>query len=283
MTVTPAFTTAEIMEKLRARFAWPEYALLEEVGFGGDGSFGNRYSRADAIAIGQWHSSGYGLQGFEVKCSRSDWMKEVRTIGKADAAYRYCSRFWLVAPEAVATIDELPGTWGWMVPRGATLRVKRQAPVLQPAPLPPGMISHLVGVAIRRNSSEQTMARRIREEYERGLAAGIEQEQMKYRPEALERLQKAVDRFEAESGVKIADEWGYGDIGKAVRFVKNGGMKKLIERSTDLASGHLEALASFALILDEIPTRRYSGKRASLRAMLEAAGLEPGEDRGFYG
>lgn len=282
MKEAPAYTTAEILERLRVRFAWPEFALLEEVGFGGDGSFSSRYSRADAIAIGQWHSAGYGLQGFEIKSSRSDWMKEIRTIGKADAAYRYCSRFWLVAPEGVATVDEIPGTWGWLIPRGATLRVKRQAPVLKPDPLPPGMIAHLVGVAIRRNSNEATMAKRIREEYERGLEAGREEEARKYRPEALERLQKAVDRFEAESGVKIADEWGYGDVGKAVRFVKNGGMKKAREQAERLAVSHFTALRSLALVLDEIPARPYARERASLRAMLEAAGVEAEPDGGYW-
>lgn len=279
----PAYTTADLLEKLRSRFAWPEYALLEEVGFGGDGAFGNRYSRADAIAIGQWHSAGFGLQGFEVKCSRADWMREIRTIGKADAAYRHCSRFWLVAPEGVATVEELPGTWGWMVPRGSTLRVKRQAPVLQPEPLSPGMISHLVGVAIRRNSSERTMATRIHDEYQRGLEAGREEERRKYRPEALEALRKTVDRFEAESGVTISGEWTSGDIGKAVRFVKNGGMKRVQEKLQRAAAAHLEALQALGGVVDEVETRPYSGKRASLRAMLEAAEMEPGEDRGYFG
>lgn len=269
----------DLYERLRVRFAWPEYVLLEEVGFGGDGSFLARGSRADAIAIGQWHSTGYGLQGFEVKATRADWLREVRTIGKADAAIRFCSRFWLVAPEGVAKPEELPGNWGWMAPHGSngrrTLRVRRQAPRLEPAPLPPGTIAHFLGVAMRRGSGDTT--RRLREEYERGVQAGKEQEAHRWRPEALERLRSVVDRFEEASGVKI-DEYDGADIGKAVRFVRGGGLSRQEKKIREIGGLLLESLQAVALVAPELPDRPYGTKTVDVRAMLQAGGIEPRAD-----
>lgn len=269
----------DLYERLRVRFAWPEYVLLEEVGFGGDGGFLGRGSRADGIAIGQWHSTGYGLQGFEVKATRADWLREVRTIGKADAAIRYCSRFWLVAPEGVAKPEELPGNWGWMAPHGSngrrTLRVRRQAPRLEAAPLPPGTIAHFLGVAVRRGSGD--VARNLRAEYEKGVEAGREQEARKYRPEALSSLRAAVDRFEEASGVKIS-EYDGADVGKAVRFVRGGGLSRQEKKLRELGSTALEILQAIALVEGTLPERPYSTKTVDVRAMLEAAGLAPTAD-----
>lgn len=269
----------DLYERLRVRFAWPEYVLLEEVGFGGDGSFLARGSRADGIAIGQWHSTGYGLQGFEVKATRADWLREVRTIGKADAAIRFCSRFWLVAPEGVAKPEELPGNWGWLAPHGSngrrTLRVRRQAPRLEAAPLPPGTIAHFLGVAVRRGSGDTT--RLLREEYERGLEAGREQEARKYRPDELGRLRAAVDRFEEASGVKI-DQYESGDVGKAVRFVRNGGLSRQEKKIVELGATALEILQAIALVQAELPERPYGTKKVDVRAMLQAGGIEPRAD-----
>lgn len=271
----PALTTADLLAKLRFRFSWPEYALLEEVGFGGDGRFTDRTTIADAVAIGQWYSKGYGLHGFEIKSSRGDWLREVRTIGKADAAYRYCVRFWLIAPEGVATLEELPGTWGWMVPHGQTLRVKRQGPLLTPDPLPPGAIAHLVGVSIRRGSRDGEGARRENEAYQRGLLEGTLAEQQKYRPEELDRIRRVADRLEEAAGIKLEDWTPTDEMGKAIRFVMNGGMKKMLERAGSLATSHLEALQALGLVVDEIEPRRYGSAKTSIRRMLAAAGVEP--------
>lgn len=280
MTGAVALTTADLLEKLRFRFAWPEFALLEEVEFGGDRTFTDRYSRADAIAIGQWHSAGYGLQGFEVKCSRSDWMKEVRTVGKADAAVRFCSRFWLVAPEGVASIEEIPGPWGWMVPHGQTLRIRRQATHVTPEPLTPGLIAKLIGKAIRRGSREGEFEKRMQEEYARGVEAGKAAEERRWSPERREELVRAVERFEAASGVKISEGWTLGDVGAAVKFVRNGGLERRKKKLENEAASLLDALRALAPILPEIPMSPYSSKRIALAAMLEAAGVEiGGEER----
>lgn len=269
----PAEGTRELLRRLRNRFAWPEYVLLEEIEIGTDGI---RSRRADAIAVGQWHSSGYGLQGFEVKATRADWLREVRTIGKADPAYMKCSRFWLVAPEGVATIDELPGTWGWMIPRGETLRVKRQAPVLQPEPLSKRDVAHLLGTCVRRGSRDDDARQREHDAYTRGVEAGKEAESRRWSRDELEQLRLSVDRFEKASGVKV-DSYDGAEIGKAVRFVKNGGLRRKEERIGELAQGLIHALAAIADVMPEVKDR-YSAKAYPLRKVLEEMGIE---DRGW--
>lgn len=78
------------------------------------------------------------LHGFEVKVSRSDWLAELRDPSKAEAWKRYCDRWWLVAPRNVvdAVRGDLPDDWGLMCPSGNGLRVARQAPLLDPEPMP---------------------------------------------------------------------------------------------------------------------------------------------------
>jgi hypothetical protein len=115
--------------------------------------------------------------------------------------------------------------------------------------------------------------RRLREEYERGLQAGKEDEARRWRPEALERLRSVVDRFEEASGVKI-DEYDGAEIGKAVRFVRGGGLKRQEERIVSIGSELLEALQAISLVVPVLPEQRYGGRKTiDVAAMLRAAGV----------
>ena len=69
---------------------------------------------ADALAIDTWPSKGLELHGFEVKCSRSDWLAELRQPDKAEAFRRYCDRWWLVTSDRTIVRDDLPDGWGHM-------------------------------------------------------------------------------------------------------------------------------------------------------------------------
>lgn len=93
----------EIHTALRARFALPEYALMFEVRSGTGHSSQVRY--ADAMALGLWPSRGLELTGFEIKVSRSDWLRELKEPQKADRIGRFCDR-WYVVAEAVRFILE---------------------------------------------------------------------------------------------------------------------------------------------------------------------------------
>lgn len=57
------------------------------------------------------------VHGFEVKISRSDWLREYRTEGKKSWTWgRYCNYYWLVVPEKnIVKPEELPEGWGLLV------------------------------------------------------------------------------------------------------------------------------------------------------------------------
>lgn len=75
----------------------------------------NRLRTADAIAIDTWESKGLELHGFEVKCSRSDWLTELKTPEKSEPFRKFCDRWWLVtSSKDIVKPGELPHGWGHM-------------------------------------------------------------------------------------------------------------------------------------------------------------------------
>jgi hypothetical protein len=85
----------------------------------------------DAVAVSLYPGQGCPISGFEVKVSRSDWLRELRDPSKAEAFAEHLDFLWLVAPLNVVK-DDLPPRWGWLAPVGDGLRVQRQAEPLRP-------------------------------------------------------------------------------------------------------------------------------------------------------
>src|ERR1700751_5682787 len=101
---------ATVFEALAKRFPAPAWALISQVrnstGYSGDRT-------CDAIAMSLWPSRGLELHGFEIKCSRGDWLSEMRRPDKADKMFKYFDRWWLAVSDASVVNDyELPPTWG---------------------------------------------------------------------------------------------------------------------------------------------------------------------------
>lgn len=72
--------------------------------------------RIDALAIGLTRARA-GLDGFEIKVSRSDWLHELDQLHKADAWFGHTHRWWVLAPStAIVRAEELPANWGLMIP-----------------------------------------------------------------------------------------------------------------------------------------------------------------------
>ncbi|QNJ56375.1 hypothetical protein KNV19_gp61 [Gordonia phage Portcullis] len=93
-----------IAEKVRCR-----------AGFAGWDPQHGRLRTADALAIDTWMSKGMELHGFEVKCSRSDWLTELKQPEKSEAFRRICDRWWLVTSDpSIVKPGELPDGWGHM-------------------------------------------------------------------------------------------------------------------------------------------------------------------------
>ena len=98
--------------------------------------------RFDAIAIDTWPSGGLLVHAFEVKVTRTDWLRELAHPEKAEAALEVADTMSIVAPHGIINPAEVPPGWGWYVAtaRGDTVRVtRRRSPQPKPnvgAPLP---------------------------------------------------------------------------------------------------------------------------------------------------
>ena len=95
-----------------------EYAFLTHVR--NDGGF-SATRTFDGVAISLWPSRGYAIDVFEVKVSRSDWMRELKDPAKSEAAWEIGDRFWICATAGVVDAAELPPGWGLIEAHGAKI------------------------------------------------------------------------------------------------------------------------------------------------------------------
>lgn len=130
------YTERDVLDLLRARFErdhgnGPRYVFATHVrnraSFDASRTF-------DAVAVDLWRSSGLLVHVFEVKVSRSDWLRELADPSKAAAAIERGDTFAIVAPPGVVRLEELPGGWGLyevvgdriVTRRGATIHRSRE-------------------------------------------------------------------------------------------------------------------------------------------------------------
>lgn len=99
--------THQIRETLRKKYTLPEFVLMEEVR---DAAGYNSRRSADGIAMSMWPSRGLEIHNFEIKASRSDWLRELKDPAKADAIANFCDKWWIVAAPGVVKEGELPST-----------------------------------------------------------------------------------------------------------------------------------------------------------------------------
>lgn len=153
-------STPSMYDLLRKRYAPPEWAFLEEVAPATGGGTGY----ADAVAVNLWRSRGHAIYGFEVKTSRSDWLRELKQPGKPDAVFKFCDHWFIVAPKGIVRPGELPPTWGLLEPRGTGLVVAAEGPRLSAEPITRAFFASLV-----RRSYEQ-LERLARQQVAKELA-----------------------------------------------------------------------------------------------------------------
>jgi len=114
--------THEIKQFLRRRFSPKYWSLFFEV-VEGVGTLGA--SRCDAVAIGYGLRNRGHVVGFEIKASRSDWLKELSQPRKNEFWIQTCNEFYVVAEQfgrgkygsaGVVKIEEVPEEWGLIDP-----------------------------------------------------------------------------------------------------------------------------------------------------------------------
>lgn len=211
-----SLTAEDVYARLELRYALPEWGLFRQVCEAGTG--GNRY--ADALAFNLFPSRGLEIHGLEIKVSRGDWLREKRDPAKADVLARFCDRWWVVAgaPDIVM-LDELPPTWGLIIPRGDGLVAKVDAPKLQGDQPTRALLATVIRrmKADDRYSWDAEIVRAVREETKR-LTADHEK--------AMSKELAPLRAFESAAGISIGHlEWGPhkpSDVGLALRLFLDG-------------------------------------------------------------
>ncbi|HEC93357.1 MAG TPA: hypothetical protein ENI51_10255 [Candidatus Atribacteria bacterium] len=219
--------TKQVLDALKNKYDdhGHSYAFLTQVG-NSTGFSCNRW--ADAIVMSLWESRGLEIIGFEIKVSRTDWLRELKNPAKADPIYQYCDSWYLVLGDPkILRFGELPMGWGLMVPH-----TKNTLKTVVPAKRkenPKPINRRFLAAILRRVVQQLPPEAVLRNEYARGYEDGKKdgQERAKndvgYAEKKYKTLVQKIKDFEKASGVNI-DSWTHNpkEIGEAVRLVLNG-------------------------------------------------------------
>lgn len=211
-------TSVELKERLAARYSQPEWFFVPEVPNG----TGTRKSRTiDGMAFGVWGQN--EVHAFEIKVSRSDWLRELDNPSKAAFFAKHCHRFFIVADSGVVKAEELPAEWGLMEPSRSGLKIRIAATLMNPERPDFPFIASI----IRRIVSTESRNARSSKEYAKGIETGRKESAAE-----AARLQKEIDQyrtsvaqFEEAAGIRIPLWDGGRDRGITFRqyetFIKN--------------------------------------------------------------
>lgn len=202
-------TEYQILQVLKRKYPSDAYAVIPQVR--NATGFGTRTRTADAIAVSLWPSRGIGIEGFEFKDSRTDWLKELADPAKAEEISRYCERWWIVTSSPGIVHDgELPKTWGLMEIVDGAIKVKVKAPV-DKEPQKPGwpFIASLLRSASQSIVPESDVQREVEKARaeERGkvdqlIESAVDRHVKETRAE-LDKLRKVIRDFERASGFRF--------------------------------------------------------------------------------
>lgn len=243
---------------LHRRYPAPEWALMEEVAPHTGG--GTRY--ADAIAVNLWRSRGHAIHGFEIKVSRSDWLRELKDPSKAEPVYRYCDHWWIVAPKGVVKDGELPPTWGLLELRASWLVQVVAAPRLEATPVTRAFFASLMrrgheqldALAERKQRHAVTEAR---DDINKRVAEEVERRTRYHRD-----LEKTVAEFTEKTGLTL-DQYS----GPPIQIVRMA--KQLAKLGDWSGEAPLAKLARLAGELDKAAT--------TIREAMASADLTPSQ------
>ena len=246
---------SDMLKLLANRYAAPEFVFLPRVR-NGTGYSRGRTRYADALAMSVWPSRGLDLHGFEIKVSRSDWLREKKNPQKAEDIAKYCDFWWLAAADSsIVLAGELPPTWGLLIHKGGKLLCEANATKLEAAPL-----DRLLLASILRSVCDGMVSRdSIQDELNKASASAAEaaRGESKYKLESAQRALKEVREqlktIEEKTGLNL-DKWDLGPQAEAIkaltdiarfRFDKDrcgDGLFGAVNRTRQLL-GNLEALA----------------------------------------
>jgi len=224
---------------------------------------GARY--ADAIAVNLWSSRGHAIHGFEIKVSRSDWLRELKDPSKADTIAGFCDHWFIVAPKGVVKDGELPPTWGLLEVRTSGLVAVKQAPKMEARPVTRGFFASMMrrGYELLDATAERKVLearaeidRRVRDEVELRVRESSRE---------LETLRKHLADLKEKTGIEISRYSG--PPAEAI---------KLAQRLQNIGGyyGGGDGLAGLARLADQLA--RAAG---TVREALDECGLSPEKEK----
>lgn len=133
---TKDYKAPDLVSLIRHRYAasngaYNRSVVLEQVP-DGTGTLQGRW--IDVAVFEMWPSKGLTRSAFEVKVSRSDFLKELQIPEKHKWCLESFHEFWFVAPKEVIQLAEIPHGIGWLYPRGEKLCIARH-PLRNPKPV----------------------------------------------------------------------------------------------------------------------------------------------------
>ena len=175
---SPSDITSDLFRRLRKRCSRESGEIvLFEVGDGA--GFRNR-GWSDAVSMQTWPSKKLVVSGYEVKATRSDWLRELDSPEKNATWQRHCHFWYIVAPKDVVVLAELPPKWGLLVPKGADgLRIASRAapPDVTIVDIPASLLAAVFRAADNeRRALHTTKVAEIREEERKRVEAEIERQ-----------------------------------------------------------------------------------------------------------
>lgn len=203
------WTESSVLDALETKYPGPpQWVFLRHVP---NGTSSQKTRTADAMAIGCWNSVGIALHGHEVKISRGDWLKEIQDISKAEACSHHCHFWWVVSPDGIVKIEEMPANWGLLVVSkkedGYSLRVRKAATKNESAHLDYDFFAAALRKCRTDDPQQIELKKKMGEEYWRGIKEGEKRGNVDARIIALEKayteLKATVREFESSSGIQL--------------------------------------------------------------------------------
>jgi hypothetical protein len=236
--------TADLRALLRAWYEKEAYVVLEEVS--DDAGF-NRSRSADMIVQGLWPSRGLLLEGIEIKVSRADWIKELRSPEKAETFVRWCDKWWIATGDpAIIQAGELPDTWGHLSVVNGRLKVITPAPKLEPQPLERGFLAAMMKRA--RNFPTEVIDEQVAAKLALVLESKLRQRdhQAQQTRDQLAHALARIRAFERVTGLNVGcpnpEEAAVFQALKALTELKLPGAKDLLDQVGQMESTVAQAL-----------------------------------------
>lgn len=246
-------TERDMFLRLRAKLVGaqngngPAHALIAQVR--NDAGF-SATRTLDAMSMSLWPSRGLALTGYEIKCSRSDWLTELRNPAKAEAFTPYLDHFYLVVADKKIVHDgELPETWGLMAPHGKGLTTVVKAPKLEAVDIDRGMLAAMLRQAGIAEVDKPEVDAAERAGFERGKEWEASQRKYKhdYATNEVERSRKQMAEIEEIIGRDLMGVLR----GQPERFAKAVRTALDSERDIDHVRSRLTRLGTDAKVLVE--------------------------------